>query len=680
MKLKINGKSRWLFPLTLVFVYAVIYLPYLTRLGIYWDDWQVVFLNLINNPAEFWNYFMSDRPFSIWTYLITVPLFGVTPLPWQLFTLGTKILAAWFFAETLALLWPARRWEGRLAALLLLVFPGFTQTTISIAYSQHFITQALFFASLWLMLKAFEKTPVKIWMVILACVFALLQMLTMEYFAASELIRPVLLFLFFWNRDGQPLKLTMHKTLARWLPFILPLILFAAWRFGYYPRLSVENSPTLLSSVLTNPASTITQFFQFALQDTFSTAFSVWADAFKPASLDFRTIVQVLLSITGTAVVAFWFWKISLDGIENPHENRRFLLQSILIGLLLLILGGLPVWSTNRQALIGLWSDRFTLAPMAGSALLLMAVSAWLTQSRPRLLVLLSFFVAMAMYSHMLTAQKYAENWEIQRNYYWQLKWRAPQLKTNTAVIAPKLPTSYISDYAVGFALNAMYAKEPVTKKAQYWFFIGPRAQGNYFTAYAPGLPVEYTLRDVRYSGTTDEMLGVSFAAGRECLRVLDPFYALAPTRLSEDLGGIERDLLPVSNTSLILPNAGETLLRSDVFGFEPEHDWCYYYEKADLARQLKDWTRIPELAAQAEAKGLRSKTGAEYMPFIEGYAQTGLADQALQTSLTANTLNYGLTPALCAMWRRYEKMEASTGLPAKASEFFDQVNCPQLP
>ncbi len=680
MKIKINGKNPWIFPLVLVFLYAVIYLQYLSRLGIYWDDWQVVFLNLIKNPAEYWNYFMADRPFSIWTYLLTVPLFGVSPLPWQLFTLWTRILAAWFFAETLSLVWPARRWECRLSALLLLVFPGFTQTTISIAYSQHFLSQALFFASLWLMLKALERDRATIWMVVLACFFSLLQMLTMEYFAASELIRPVLLFFFFWNRDSQSKKATMRKALASWLPYLLPLILFAVWRFGYYPRLSAENSPTLLSSLLTNPAATIKQFAQFALQDTFSTAFSVWVDAFKPATLDFRSIIQLMLAIAGTAVTAFWFWKVSLDGTDDDHENTRFLSQSLVTGLLLLILGGLPVWSTNRQALIGLWSDRFTLAPMAGSALLLMAVSAWLTRSRPRMLVLISFFVVMAAYSQMLTAQKYAENWEIQRSYYWQLKWRAPELKPNTAVIAPKLPTSYISDYAVGFALNAMYAKEPVTKKAQYWFFIGPRARGNYFTAYEPGLPVDYSLRDVTYSGTTDEMLGVSFAAGRECLRVLDPFYAQAPTRLSEDLGGIERDMLPVSNTGLILPDSEKALLRDDVFGSEPEHDWCYYYQKADLARQFNEWVKIPELASEAESKGLRSKTGMEYLPFIEGFAQTGMGDRALETSLTANTLNYGMTPALCSMWRRYEKMEASTGLPAKASEFFDQVDCPLLP
>ncbi len=678
MKLKINWKNPWFFPLLLIFVYAVIYLPYITRLGIYWDDWQIVFLNLIHSPIEYWKYFMADRPFSIWTYLISVPVLGVSALPWQIFTLLTRIAAAWFFAATLTQLWPRRQWEARWAAVLLLVFPGFSQTSISIAYSQHFIAQAFFFASLWLMLKAVSDN--RVWMVILSCLLSLVQLLTMEYFAAVELVRPVLLFIHLRTIRSERTDMAIRNAAKLWIPYSLPLLIFAAWRFGYYPKLSAENTPTLLGTLIANPIDTLKQFTQFALQDTISTSFSVWMDSFKPASLDFRSVQVVLLAAAGAVGIGFWFKRTSSADPNSDGTEDSFITRATLTAFLFLLLGGLPVWSTNRQALVGLWSDRFTLAPMAGSALLLTAVTSWLTRDRGRQLVVLSVVAAMAAYSQMLTVQKYAENWDIQRSYYWQLKWRAPELKPNTALVAPKLPTSYISDYAVGFALNAMYAKEPVGKQAQYWFFIGPRARGNYFSAYQPGLPVEYTLRDVTYKGSTDETLGVSYAAGRECLRVLDTFYAEAPTRLGDDLGGIERDMLPISHPERIREETTSPVLRTDVFGAEPPHDWCYYYQKADLARQFHRWDEITALAAEAETKGLRSKNGVEYLPFIEGYAQTGRADKALETSLNANTLVYGMSPALCSMWQRYAGMEASTGLPAASTEFFDRVACPAAP
>jgi hypothetical protein len=379
-------------------------------------------------------------------------------------------------------------------------------------------------------------------------------------------------------------------------------------------------------------------------------------------------------------MIGVWFWKtISSDENQLPGDDR-FVKQAAIVGMLFLLLGGLPVWSTNRQVLVGLWSDRFTLAPMSGSAILVVAISSWLTQNRERQLVLLAVVVAMAAYSQILTVKKYAENWEIQRSYYWQLKWRIPDLQPNTAIVAPKLPTSYISDYAVGFALNAMYARQPVAKQAPYWFFIGPRAEGDYFQQYQPGLPVKYSLRDVTYLGTTDQTLGVSFASGRDCLRVLDPFYNPAPPMLSENLGSIEKDMQPVSNINRILPETDHPLLRSDVFGSEPQHTWCYYYQKADLARQFSQWDEIPKLAAEAENLGLRSKTGMEYLPFIEGHAQTGNWKAALETSLVSHSLTYGMTPVLCSMWQRYQKMDDFSELKPQAAEFFNRVDCPPIP
>ena len=41
------------------------------------------------------------------------------------------------------------------------------------------------------------------------------------------------------------------------------------------------------------------------------------------------------------------------------------------------------------------------------------------------------------------------------------------------------------------------------------------------------------------------------------------------------------------------------------MFGSEPPHLWCYYFEKADLARQLQDWQSVLQLEKQARARGL---------------------------------------------------------------------------
>ncbi len=61
-----------------------------------------------------------------------------------------------------------------------------------------------------------------------------------------------------------------------------------------------------------------------------------------------------------------------------------------------------------------------------------------------------------------------------------------------------------------------------------------------------------------------------------------------------------------------------------DIFGSEPAHNWCYYFEKADLARQGRDWQTVLPLEKQAKTQSLAPKFGPEYIPFIEAHAQIG--------------------------------------------------------
>jgi hypothetical protein len=60
------------------------------------------------------------------------------------------------------------------------------------------------------------------------------------------------------------------------------------------------------------------------------------------------------------------------------------------------------------------------------------------------------------------------------------------------------------------------------------------------------------------------------------------------------------------------------------VFGPEPAHEWCYYYEKADLARQRGDWEEVLRLGAQALEKGFAPQDKIEWIPFLQAYAVAG--------------------------------------------------------
>jgi hypothetical protein len=65
------------------------------------------------------------------------------------------------------------------------------------------------------------------------------------------------------------------------------------------------------------------------------------------------------------------------------------------------------------------------------------------------------------------------------------------------------------------------------------------------------------------------------------------------------------------------------------IFGKEPPHDWCYYYQKASLARQKGDWEEVVRLGLEAESLGFKPVEVSEWMPFYEAYIRAGQRDRA---------------------------------------------------
>lgn len=641
------------YSLILLITVAAAYAFQLTKMGFYWDDWQVVFLSHPGTPADFWNYFIFDRPFSAWTYILTLPVLGISPLAWQLFSIIMRWLGALGFCWVLRGIWPDRTWQIHWMGILFAVYPGFLQQPISAAFSQHFITYALFTTSLGLTIAAIREPKRYFLFSIIACFFSLLQLLTMEYFLGLELLRPVFIFVLFLQiHSEEKLLKKVLLALKAWLPYLLVIVVFCLWRFGYYPSISQENTPTLIQDFRTNPLTALVQMIQYALQDFLHIGFTAWVNALQPAMIIQKSLGLLLFSLIIALFIAGWFYFNPKQPDKTASNEKSFSIQAIIIGFLGIILGGLPVWSTNRQVIVGLWSDRFTLAPMFGAVILLVAVLDWLIQSRNKKTIVLGAILFFAMAAQVQNIDRYRANWELQRSYYWQLFWRAPALKSGTAILAPKLPMSYVSDYAVGYALNVMYDPNRNSTDVNYWFLIAPRAVGDKFTDYKPALPIKYSLRNIEFNGSTSNSLGVSFSAARSCLRVLDPIYQEAPPLLEDNLGGIERDMYPVSNISQIELGSA-THLPADVFGAEPEHTWCYYYQKADLARQMKDWKLIGELGASAEEAGLRTKEGVEQIPFIEGYAHLGIWEKAFDSTYTAKRYTAMMQPVLCSTWQR---------------------------
>ena len=648
-------RHEWVFFAALLLVMAAAYTLKISGLGFYWDDWQPVFSSRFTHPIDFWNFWLSNRPTGSWVWLLAVPVLGVSPLPWQIISL----LARW--AGTLALywtlkgLWPQRTWQIRWMALLLVVFPGFLSQSLSVIYLQNWLTFGLYALSLGAMVASLRR-PERFWrltpLALLAC---LVHVFTMEYFIGLELLRPVILW-FLLRGKGESIRRTAIRVLKLWAPYLVILFIFLAWRFIYFPKIMPgpdPNSPKLLLNLAHSPFSTILAFAQAILQDSVYLVVLAWANTVQAASIDFSQFSTLYSWAIGLGLAALLAWAlIKTDGIDLPETDRpdSFTRQAALLGVLGILGGGLPVWALGSQIIVGKWSDRYALAPMVGAVILVVCGLDWLAKAgRPaRKSIFLALLLGFSTAAQIRATAAFRRDWQIQRDFYWQLNWRVPALKPGTAVLGTQMPLNYSAVYSIGLALNLIYAPNLHSTTMPYWFIDAPRYHGSSrLPDYKENLPVSYAMRDLLFQSNTSQAVVVDYNSSQGCVYVMSPEDALRP-----GTSDVQASLLKISHTDQVETDPAKAVSPSKtIFGAEPFHGWCYYYEKADLARQMGDWQQIATLDQSAGQAGYTTKLGVELIPFIVGYGHLGQWQKAYQYTLEANEKTGGMQPFLCQTW-----------------------------
>jgi len=100
------------------------------------------------------------------------------------------------------------------------------------------------------------------------------------------------------------------------------------------------------------------------------------------------------------------------------------------------------------------------------------------------------------------------------------------------------------------------------------------------------------------------------------------PVYSETEPLLTQRIG-------TYSHVDRIVPEGTSPVPPPSIFGSEPEHDWCYYYQKASLARQKGDWQEIGRLYNEVKSLKLEANDKSEMVPFLEGLANLGRRDDA---------------------------------------------------
>ena len=682
-----NRLSQWTTPLALLLVTFFSYGIFAFQQGFHWDDWGIAWLIRTLGKPGLVDYFSTNRPFLAYVYSITTPIFGTNPIAWQWFSIIMRWLTAISLLWVLRMIWPARMRETFLATVFFLVYPGFNQQAIGIIYGHFFLAQTLLFISIGLMLK-FAHQPRRLWWAGLLGVFlSAFNLFSTEYFFGLELLRPLLLWLGLRNQwpDWKP---RLKRALLTYLPFFLTLLGYLYWRYfvlGFYlyqPEL-VTGMGASSTARLANLPKAIWEQWQVSFWGAWGQVIQM--PEFAGYSPRLTVVYFVILLLTGIGL-----YEIVKRFKVSDQAGWQFSAQWIGFGLLAMLFAGIPFLITDLPLRLAFPNSRFTLPFALGTAFLLVALLELLPRWSNKLL-LASVLAALAVGLQFNNGYLWREDWQLQKSFFWQMTWRIPGLQQGSILLSSDTPFEYSSDNSLTFPLNWIYAPENHSTEIDHAYYFVSVRLGNELEALKLGLPIHQNYLAATFDSTSDQVVAVHFAPPG-CFRVLHPVYdrelPLAPGtgEVADRWLEIGVPILPrtaakaleLSNLEQIVPTQANTLTLPSIFGSEPVHTWCYYFEKADLARQTDDWAQVAEIGDQVFSIPYYPDDMSEYLPFVEAYARTGRWEDARDlTHITAEAMPI-LSPALCAIWQRVEVEPVSSIALTQIEKMKDELGyCP---
>jgi hypothetical protein len=209
----------------------------------------------------------------------------------------------------------------------------------------------------------------------------------------------------------------------------------------------------------------------------------------------------------------------------------------------------------------------------------------------------------------------------------------------------------------------------------KYWWFDGPDDIIDFTkNVYPEQMNIDYQLRSLSFKSSMEQALPVIYKPGRGCLQVLDKVYESEPLLLAEEI-----KLFATIKPGLILNK--EQPVPIDIFGEEPEANWCYYFQLADLARSEQKWDDVISYWRTAANEDLKPIYGPEYLPFIEASAHLHDWDQAYTFIEAAFFSTEKMESFLCSNWERISSDTENSSEKEKVNnEIQNLLKCKVLP
>jgi hypothetical protein len=614
-------------------------------LGFYLDDWGYLTafrLNGYEGDGLYWFLMRDNRPASGFFFNFQFETLGLQPFHWHLYVLVLRILVAVMFWAILKILLEKQDPIAFAAAVLFSVYPTFKQTPTVITYSVHWVSLFLLLFSIWLSLWIFKNKRYRLPGTLLALLCALVSHMLVEYFIPLEFARGLALIVLAWRSADKPVK-KITRTAWAWAPYILLMTGFLYWRLRLMPTLGNDRNYPHFSSWLKEPLPYFLKLLRYYSEDLYKIlAVDVFnaVNKFLSTPPDSHPWMVIFFIIFVIAIAAYRF----SQGKNTTHVPFKITALLLGFGLLAIGLGVSPGYAIGRHYAEAdfLYNDRFALAATLGAAMV-WAAALQLIPWRGLQAFLLGLLLACFTVFHLTNAQVYQNSTSRLKIYLWQLSWRAPNLQRGTAIFGNGEFVSKMGEWPLSMAFTNLYTSNHQDNlQLGYWFF-----------DWDDGLPQDIDKMELYRAQKVLSFI----SSGRRNIGVMPPspgkgrcLWVLSPADVNYPaITGVDRQLAAVSNLAQIQPQPNAAPPRV-IFGAEPPHTWCYYYQKAALAAQFEEWDKVNQLWSTATEQGYSPKNAVEMSPFIRALYKTNQPQKAEGLLLQAYKVDPKSATYLCEL------------------------------
>lgn len=652
--------SFWWGVLIIFAISAIAYLPLAHKFGYLNDDWYLMYDMQVKDVNFFHVIFSGDRPGRALAMIPLFSLFGFEPFYYHLSAYLFRFLGGICLYWALRMLWPQKRFSTLATALLFTVYPGFLSQINAIDYQSHILGLFLALLSVALTIKSIltiERTP-RLLFVAASILAGWGYLSQMEYFIGMEAFRFAIIFVLIWRMQGESVRHKLMKGIIASLPFLMIAGGFLIWRlFFFVAERKATDIGLQVSQIFSSPL-TLLWWLNYLIQDMFSVVLVAWG--LPVYILAFPLRLRDVMSAFGWAGLAvllavFGMRRVDAQIRENESEaeaDSGRSQEALWLSLISIIGGLLPVILVNRHVTLPDYS-RYTLIASVGAALLLVTVIENISSRTVRTAVL-GFFIAVAVMTHYGNAVKAVNETLATRNFWWQVAWRAPQIQPGVTLIASYPGSSLSEDYFIWGPANLIYYPEKQEANPVEIQIPAAVLTDDVVLEISTNGGVETPLRRGNYlERDFGNVLVMIQSRSNGCVRIINgDVPELSPSDQHRLLL-----IAPYSRLENVVTEGEFQTPPEVVFGQEPEHDWCFYYQKADLARQRGEWEQIPDLLKEALDHGYYPEDGLEWMPFLQANAVLGNVDKMRSTAKLVTTDKF-LRLQVCGIMTDFMKKE----------------------